>query len=145
MSSAQERAKVLADEIKKTMREIKAAEVRVKHLGEELTRVLKDAKAQVEVSRTIVEWPSGRYECKRCKQIVLFTEPTEELPACEHCGARDYTGQEPKITKIEPPPPKQHAAGLYECMSCGARTAYVMDTDELLPCELCGSDRLKPM
>lgn len=145
MPSAQERAKTLADQIKKAVREIKAAEARVKHLGEELTRTLAEARAEVETARTIVEYPTGRYECKKCRHSTLFTEPTEELPACDNCGSREWRGQEPTITKIEPPPPKKYPAGMYECGQCGARTAVAADTDEMSPCELCGADKLAPL
>jgi predicted nucleic acid-binding Zn ribbon protein len=145
MSSAQERAQALAREIKKAMRDIKAAELRVKRLGVELTRVLAEVRAEAEVERTIVEYPTGRYECKRCGHGTLFTEPTGELPACDNCGARDYAGHEPTITRIVPPPPKQFPAGMYECTHCGGRTALAEDVDELSACDLCGMPKLRPL
>ncbi len=145
MPTAQERAQVLADEIKKTLLAIKAAEVKVKQLGDELMQTLAAARVEAEAERTIVEYPTGRYECKKCRHSTLFTEPTEELPACDNCGGREWTGHEPKITKIEPPSPKKYAAGMYECGQCGVRTAVAMDTDELSPCELCGADKLQPL
>ena len=145
MSSAQDRAQVLAQEIKNAVREIKSAEARVKRLGKELTRVLAQARAEAEVERTIVEYPTGRYECKRCHHGTLFTEPTRELPACDNCGAREYVGHEPKVTRIVPPPPKRFPAGMYECTHCGGRTALAEDVDELTACDLCGMPKLKPL
>lgn len=143
MTTAQERAKVLADEIKKTVRAIKAAEAKVRRLGDELKQVLAQARAEAEAARTIVEYPSGRYECAKCRHSTLFTEPTQELPECMNCGSREWTGHEPTITRIEPPPPKRYPAGMYECTKCGVRTAVGEDTDALPPCELCGADALK--
>lgn len=145
MASAQERAQALAQEIKKTMQGIKAAELKVKRLGEELKRTLTQARAEAEVERTIIEYPTGRYECKRCGHGTLFTEPTRELPACDNCGAREFVGHEPKITRIVPPPPKKFRAGMYVCGYCGGRTALAMDVDELSACDLCGMDKLEPM
>lgn len=145
MSSAQERARVLAQEIKKTVRGIKAAELRVKRLGDELKRTLAAARAEAEATRTIIEYPTGRYECKRCHHGTLFTEPTTELPACDNCGAREWVGHEPTVTVIEPPPPKRYRAGMYECEHCGGRTAMAEDMDELTPCDLCGMAKLRPL
>jgi Zn finger protein HypA/HybF involved in hydrogenase expression len=145
MSSARERAKVLADEIKKAVREAKLAEARAKQLGQELTQVLVQAKAEAETARTIVEYPTGRYECAKCRHSTVFTEPARELPACDNCGNRTWLGHEPTITKIEPPPPKKYHAGMYECGQCGVRTAVAEDTDALSACELCGADKLQPV
>lgn len=145
MTSAQQRAQALAQEIKKTMREIKAAELKVKRLGKELTAALAEARAEVEAQRTIVEYPTGRYECKRCGHGTLFTEPTRELPPCDNCGAREYVGHEPTVTVVQAPPPKRFPAGMYECEHCGGRTALAMDVDELSPCDLCGMPKLKPL
>lgn len=145
MPTMQQRAEVLTAEIKKTLGEIKAAEAKLKQLGEELMRTLAAARAEVAAARTIVEYPTGRYECAKCKHSTLFTEPTEDLPACDNCGGREWVGHQPKVTKIEPPLPKQYAAGMYECGQCGARTAVAKDTDELSPCELCGASKLRPL
>jgi Zn finger protein HypA/HybF involved in hydrogenase expression len=145
MSSAQERARVLAREIKKTMRGIKAAELRVKRLSKELTRALAQARAEAETERTIIEYPTGRYECKRCHHSTLFTEPTRELPACDNCGSQEWVGHEPTVTVIKPPPPKKYRAGMYECAHCGGRTAMAEDMDELTPCDLCGMPKLRPL
>jgi DNA-directed RNA polymerase subunit RPC12/RpoP len=145
VSSAQERARTLAQELKQALREAKAAEARARQLSEALTLALADAKAEAEAARTIVVYPTGRYECASCAQVTLFTEPTRELPACANCGNRNYVGHEPVVTRIEAPPPKKYPAGMYECARCSARIGVVEDTDEVSPCELCGVAELKPL
>lgn len=142
MPSAQERAKALAQEIKKAMLEARAAEARAQRLGEELKQTLVEAKAQAQTARTIVEYPVGRYECKGCRQSTIFSEVYSELPPCDNCGRREYTGAEPIITHVTPPSPKRYAAGMFVCKDCGGRVAVVEDTDVLSPCELCGTGRL---
>ncbi len=143
MVSAQERAKALADEMKQAMKEARAADARVRQLGEELLRTLAEVKAEAEAARTIVEYPAGRYECKGCGHSVLLTEPTGALPACDNCGRREYVGSEPTITRLETPPPKKYPAGIYECSACGARIAMPVEMDTLSACDLCGADQLK--
>ncbi|HEY8554615.1 MAG TPA: hypothetical protein VIL43_08775 [Burkholderiales bacterium] len=145
MPTAQERAKILANEIKKAVRAMKAAEARARQLSEELMRTLAEARAEAEAARTIVEYPSGRYECRKCRQSTLFTEPTTELPECMNCGSREWSGHQPTIRRIQPPPPKRYPAGMYECGKCGVRTAMGEDSDELPVCELCGANALTPV
>ena len=144
MQAAQEHAKTLAEEFRNAVKQMKAAEARVKQLGAELTQALAQARAEAEAARTIVEYPAGRYECAKCSHVMLFTVPTRELPACDNCGSREWSGHEPRVTTVETPA-KTYAAGMYECTQCGARTALAVDTDELSPCELCGADKLQPV
>lgn len=143
MSSAQERAKELAREMKKAIMEAKTAEARAKRLGEEVMLALAEARKEIQAASEIVEYPIGRYECKRCGQSSIFSQIYRELPPCDNCGSLEYVGAEPTITKITPPPPKTHAAGMYECTGCRTRTVLAEDMDELPPCDICGAHKLK--
>lgn len=145
MSSAKERAKALAQELRQTVQQAKAAEANAQRLSEELVQALAEARAEAAAALTLVEYPAGRYVCEACRHSTIFTEPTRELPECQNCGNRKWTGHAPTITKIEPPPPKKYSAGMYQCAGCGARTGVLADTDELSPCELCGSIEVKPL
>ena len=145
MSSAQERIKALALEMKKATKEARSAEARARALGEELLRLLPMARAEAEVARTIVEYPVGRYECKGCRQGTIFSQIYRELPACDNCGGHEYSGPEPTVITVTPPPPRKYAAGMYECGACGGRVVVGEDTDELAPCDLCGASQLSPM
>lgn len=97
------------------------------------------------MSKPIVEYPTGRYECARCGEAVLVTEVTDTLPECSRCGGRNYKGQSPKVSVPKPPPPKKFDAGMYQCGACGERTIVAEATDELPGCTLCGGHNLKPM
>jgi Zn finger protein HypA/HybF involved in hydrogenase expression len=143
MPSAQERAKELAREMKKAIMEAKTAEARAKRLGEEVMLALAEAKKEIQATGEIIEYPVGRYECKRCRQSLIFSQTYRELPPCENCGSLEYLGAEPTITKFTPPAPKIHAAGMYECKGCHTRIVLAEDMDELPPCDICGSHKLK--
>jgi len=143
MSSAQERAKSLAREMKRAIIEAKTAEARAKRLGEEVMLALAEARKEVQAEIEIVEYPIGRYECKGCGQSSIFSQTYRELPPCDNCGSVEYVGAEPTITKITPPPPKRHSAGMYECTGCRTRIVLAEDTDELPPCDICGAHKLK--
>jgi DNA-directed RNA polymerase subunit RPC12/RpoP len=145
MPSAKERAKALAKEMMQALKESKAAEARAKQLSKEVEQALAEVKAETESSLIITEYPSGRYECQSCGHSTLFTEPTQNLPACDNCGHRKYVGAEPKIIKKKPPPPKKFPAGMYECANCRARVAVVEGSDSLSPCDLCGHKKLRPL
>lgn len=142
MPSAQERAKKLAQEMRKAVKEAKEAELRAKRLGEEVVQALAEAKAEIdnatESSETVAEYPPGRYECKACRNPLIFMEPTRQLTPCENCGGTEFTGHEPRIVKIVPPAPKKYPPGMYECAGCGARIALAEGVDDLTPCDICG-------
>ena len=138
MTSAQERAKQLAEELRKAVKEAKGAEVRAKRLGEEVMQALAEAKAESESAESVIEYPPGRYECKACRHPVLFMEPTRELTPCENCGSKQFVGHEPRVIKIMPPPPKKYPPGMYECAGCGTRVALAEGVDDLTPCDICG-------
>lgn len=145
MSSAQERAKELAREMKRAIIEAKTAEARAKRLGEEVLLALAEARKEQEAASTIVEYPTGRYECKQCGHGSIFSQPYRELPACDNCGSHEYVGAEPTITKITPPPPRKYAVGMYECTGCRTRVVVAEETDELSPCDVCGAHKLRPV
>jgi DNA-directed RNA polymerase subunit RPC12/RpoP len=144
MSAARERAKALAGEIKETMTQIRAAEARVRQLSQELKLALELARGEEEAALTVIEYPSGRYECASCGLNTMFTEATRDLPACENCGHRNYVGHEPVVKRIEAPTPPKFPVGMYECVRCGGRAVVAVESDELSACELCGFADFKP-
>ena len=143
MSSAQERAKALAQEMKRAIMEAKTAEARAKRLGDEVLLALAEAKKEAEAVSEIIEYPIGRYECKQCGTGSIFSQTYRELPACDNCGSHEYVGAEPTITKITPPPPKKYSSGMYECTGCRTRIVLAEDTDVLPPCDICGAHKLR--
>jgi rubrerythrin len=143
MPSAQERAKALAREMMNAIKEAKAAEARARQLGKEAMQVLAEAKMEAEATHTILEYPTGSYECKSCGHCVLSTEVTRELPVCDNCGNREYAGAAPKVRKTKAPPPKKYPSGMYECGGCGERIVIAEGSDTRSPCDLCGADKLK--
>jgi predicted nucleic acid-binding Zn ribbon protein len=142
MTNVDEKARLLADELRKAMKDLRAAEARIQVLTRELQKVL-DAPRPAAKPKKIVEYPAGRYECAACGQSAIFTQAVSALPECDNCGSREYRGAEPKVTIIEPPAPKRFPAGMYQCAACGARTALVSDTDEVPVCDFCGAARLE--
>ncbi len=144
MSTPRERIEQLTAEIKKAIHAAKAADARVKQLGDQLMHVLAEARAEAEAARTVVEYPTGRYECAKCRQSTLLTQPARQLPTCDNCGSREWVGHEPTVTKLQAPAPKKYPAGMYTCAKCGIATAVGADTDEGSPCEICGATELKP-
>ncbi|MEJ2107106.1 MAG: hypothetical protein P8X48_07235 [Acidiferrobacteraceae bacterium] len=142
MSDAKERAKAIAAEIKAAMKEARAAEKRAAALGKELTQVLAEIR-EADAPRKIVEYPPGRYECLSCGQITLLTSPVAELSECDNCGQQKFSGPEPKVTIVKPPPPKRYPAGMYRCQACGAQTALINDTDTMPECDFCGEAKLE--
>lgn len=143
MPSAQKRAKALAKQVMKAMKEARVAEARVIALGEEMQQALKEARKEAEAAARRVVYPSGRYECAQCGHNVLFTEPAENLPKCDNCGSTTYKGHEPQIIEKKPPKPKRYQAGMYQCASCTARIAVGEDCDELPDCDFCGQSKLE--
>lgn len=145
MSASQDKLKSLAQQVKQAMKELKAAEAKLATLSDQLMQAAAKVKAESTAVKTIVEYPSGRYECKHCRHGVLFTEAVTELPACDNCGSIEYTGHEPKVTEIKPPPPKRYPAGMYQCASCSARIAIAMASDDSPVCDYCGANKVTPI
>jgi Zn finger protein HypA/HybF involved in hydrogenase expression len=143
MPSAQERAKLLAQEMRRAIMEAKTAEARAKRLGNEVLLALAEAKAEAEAASVIIEYPVGRYECRQCGHGSIFSQPYAALPACDNCGSHEYVGADPTVTKITPPAPKRYGVGMYECAACKTRVVLAEETDVLSPCDICGADKLK--
>jgi Zn finger protein HypA/HybF involved in hydrogenase expression len=108
--------------------------------GEEFKKLLIQVQAEAEAARNVVEYPSGRYECKACHQPVIFTEIQNALPPCDSCGrSSGYSGPRPRVLEVIPETPRKYSAGLYECKQCRAPLALVEGSDALPPCEFCGA------
>lgn len=140
MASAKEQAQKLAKEIRAAVAAARAASARARTAGEEFRRVLVQVQAEAEAARNVVEYPSGRYECKGCHQPVIFATDQRVLPPCDNCG-RDigYDGPPPRVLEVIPETPRNHPAGLYECRQCRAPLALVEGVDAFAPCEFCAA------
>lgn len=142
MANIDEKTRLLAEDLRKAMKDLRAAEARVQALTRELQKML-DAPRPAAEPEKIVEYPPGRYECAACGQSAILTRAARELPECDNCGSREYRGAEPKVSVLKRPAPKRFPAGMYQCAGCGARTALVGDMDEVPVCEYCGAARLE--
>jgi len=146
MASAKERAQKLAQDLRTATRTARTASARARKAGQDFKKMLVKVAAEAEAARNIVEYPSGRYECKACHQPVIFAETVRELPPCDSCGRNSgYDGPPPRVLEIIEPPPREFSAGLYECTQCRAPLALVEDSDTLGPCEFCGGTEFRSL
>ena len=140
MSSAKERAQLLSQEIRAALQAARTAITHAHTAGEEFKALLGQVQAEAEAARNVVEYPSGRYECKGCHQPVIFPDTRSDLPPCDSCGRNiGYDGPPPRILDVIPEAPRKYSAGLYECKHCHAPRALVEGVDALPPCEFCGT------
>ena len=140
MASAKERAQLLSREIRTALVAARTAITRAHTAGEEFKALLVEVQAEAEAARNVVEYPSGRYECKGCHQPVIFPDTRRELPPCDNCGRSvGYDGPPPRILNVIPEAPRKYPAGLYECKHCHAPLALVEGVGALSPCEFCGT------
>lgn len=140
MASAKEQAQKLAQEIKGALQAARGAISHARAASAEFKKLLAPMQAEAEAARNVVEYPSGRYECKGCHQPVIFAVDQKVLPPCDACG-RDigYDGPPPRVLQTIPETPRKFPAGLYECRQCRAPLALVEGTDAPAPCEYCGA------
>lgn len=140
MASAKEQAQRLSQEIRSALAAARMAGARARAAGEEFKTLLVQVQAEAEAARNLVEYPSGRYECKGCHQPVIFASDQRVLPPCDSCG-RDigYDGPPPRVLEVIPEAPRKYPAGLYECKQCRAPLALVEGVDAFAPCEFCGA------
>jgi len=140
MASAKERAQMLSQEIRAALRAARTGLGRARTAGEEFKALLVDVQVEAAAARNVVEYPSGRYECKGCHQPVIFPDTRNELPPCDTCGRNvGYDGPPPRVLDVIPEAPRKYSAGLYECKHCHAPLALVEGVDAFLPCEFCGA------
>lgn len=142
MATAKEQALKLSREIRDAIRTARTASARARATGEEFRNMLIQVEAEAEAERSVVEYPSGRYECNACHTPVIFSEIQREFPPCDTCGRRSgFTGPRPKVLDVIPATPRKYSAGLYECLMCHAPLALVEGVDAFPPCEFCGATK----
>ncbi len=139
MATAKEKALFLAQEIKAALQSARAAIAQARAASVEFKGLVATMRAEAEAARNVVEYPSGRYECKGCHQPVIFAVDQKSLPPCDACG-RDigYDGPPPRVLEVIPEAPRKFPAGLYECKQCRAPLALAEGADAVAPCEYCG-------
>jgi len=146
MASAKERAQILSQEMRDSIRIARAASTRARTAGEEFKNLLVQVQAEAEAERNVVEYQVGRYECNACHQPVIFTETQRVLPPCDTCGrSSGYSGPTPRVLNVTPATPRKFSAGLYECTHCHAPVALVEGSDALSPCEFCGATEFRTL
>ncbi len=47
------------------------------------------------MTKPVIQYAIGRYECVQCGEAVFVTELTDELPVCPRCGGQSYEGPPP--------------------------------------------------
>ena len=140
MASAKEQAQKLAQDMRAAILVAREAIMRAHAAGEEFRRLLAPMQAEAEAARNLVEYPSGRYECKGCHQPVIFAVDQKVLPPCDTCGRNiGYDGPPPRVLQTIPDTPRKFPAGLYECRQCRAPRALAEGTDAMTACEYCGA------
>jgi len=140
MASAKNQARKIAKDIQSALKTARAAITRAHDAGAEFRTMLVQVQAEAAAARNLVEYPSGRYECKGCHQPVIFATDQKALPPCESCGRNiGYDGPPPRVLKVIPEPPRNFPAGLYECRQCRAPRALVEGVDVMDSCDYCGA------
>ena len=140
MASAKEQAQKIAQEITTALQAARAAIMQAHAASAEFKKLLVPMRAEAEAARNVVEYPSGRYECKGCHQPVIFAVDQKVLPPCDACGRNiGYEGPPPKVLQVVPEAPRKFPAGLYECKQCRVPRALAVGVDVHAPCEFCGA------